>query len=160
MATTLFRDMAARIAAHAHAVTGGRAAGEDALCNYQGVNSKDITELTGTLEITLVHKTREACFISGGRFVPETAMTAHANSRDLIIEYDDGAGGSAVALCTEWIGIVSGGTDTVAGQVNEMTGVLSTVEIPAGSRIYFKSTHNGTGIAWDETSFEADLERA
>jgi hypothetical protein len=149
--------MAARLGAMAHTLTGGRAAAEDALCNYQACNSKDITETAATVEVTLVAKTVEACFAVGGRFVPETGITAAANSRDLQLEYDDGAGGAPTTLATLWDGTAS---TSLAGKVNELAGVKSTTEIPAGSRIYANCTHNGTGIAWDETMFEVDLERA
>jgi len=141
----------------AHTVTGGRAAAEDGLCNYQARNSKDITETGAGVEVTIVAKTKEACFCTGGRFIPETGITAAAISRDCQLEYDDGAGGTPVVLATLWDGTAS---TSVSGQVSELAGVLATVEIPVGSRIYANCTHNSTGVAWDETAFEVDLERA
>lgn len=149
--------MSSRLGAMAHALTGGRAAAEDALCNYQAHMSKDIVETGSSVEVTLVLKTVEPCFCVGGRFVPETAISATANSRDCGLVYDDGAGGTPVALATLLDGTA---TATTAGQVNELAGALTTVEIPVGSRIYMNLTHNGSGAAWDETAFEVDLERA
>jgi hypothetical protein len=132
----------------------GQADLRNALLRKQYQNSKDITEVTGTLEITVCAATPYKSKLIRAAFVAETGVTAAANSRDMQLQYDDGAAGAAVDLTTDLNGTA---VTTVAGVKTALT-VTAGVAIPAGSRLYFNSTHNSSGVAWDETFFDVEIE--
>jgi hypothetical protein len=148
------KDMYNRLASLVDELSTGQADLLNALLRKQYQGSKDISELTGTLEITVCAATPYASRLTRASFVAETGVTAAANSRDMSLWYDNGAAGTAVELTTDLDGTA---VTTVAGVTTNLT-VTANITIPAGSRLYFESTHNSSGVAWDETFFEAEIE--
>ena len=106
------------------------------------------------VEITLIGNLSRPAYLQKASFVPETAVVAAAASMSAQVMYDDGAAGVAVALCTLWDGTT---TTTVAAQRNAFAGILNTLLIPVGSRVYVNLPQNAAGAAWDDTAFEAHL---
>jgi len=159
--TTLYRDVAARIAALAHTVTGGKAAADAAVRGYkQGVCCEVDQDTYGAdFEIVIVNDVQEACFITEAHLSTDLGQTKHAtNSVDITLYKDDGAGGAAVALATAYNGTA---TDLTAKQRYAFTGVTNTVEIAAGSRIYaLVETNGGTPVTMGMCTIEVDLMKA
>jgi hypothetical protein len=100
---------------------------------------------TGTQEVTLCQKTKAPLRILEGSFAVLATSAADANSRDAQLKYDDGAGGTAVALSSLYDGTAVAMTQDVRNALTITAGVI----VPTGSRIYIESTANGCGFALD-----------
>lgn len=99
--------------------------------------------LAATGEITLIPSTLAAAKTTAANLSIVTTVDATANSRDYQLFYDDGAGGTPVALSSELVGTATAVTAAVRNPLTITAGVT----IPAGSRVYLNSTHNGCGVA-------------
>lgn len=131
------------------------------LCNHVSTNSDntdDIRELLcretfsmgrqcaasePTHELTLVGSTKFASRLIDAQVTIDITEAKSATSRSYALFYDDGAGGTEVAIATEYDGTAAAVTQAV---VNDIT-VTAGVDIPAGSRIYVRSTEESTGNA-------------
>lgn len=100
---------------------------------------------TGTLEFTLIAKTEAALRLKEAHLMAQATLAAAAASRDWQIQYDDGAGGTAVTLTSLYDGTATAVTAAVRNAMTVTAGVI----IPAGSRVYVESTVNSTGAAAD-----------
>lgn len=116
--------------------------------------TRDVTAATGTLDVTVIASLERASFMVSGSFVPESGQVAGANSRDVQLFYDDGAGGAATAISVLFDGTAS---DMDADQNNalDFTGFTDDL-VPATSRVFFRLTDNGTGFVMDETLLELE----
>lgn len=107
---------------------------------------------TGTVEVTLWSSTPFDAELQSANLSIAATQAANAASRDYQLFYDDGAGGSATAITAE----LDGTATAVTAAVNNALTVTPNVTIPAGSRVYLNTTHNGAGAAADITA-EAEL---
>jgi hypothetical protein len=105
------------------------------------------------LEINLISATPAAGKLVSANIGIQVTQAAAANSHDYRIYYDDGAGGSAVALTSLYDGSA---TAVTANVLNAFT-VTAGVAIPAGSRVYVVTAKSGCGAAAN-LQFEATLE--
>jgi hypothetical protein len=142
-----YKDILDRLQSLVDELTNGPATLDVSLRYQTAQGQRDVDALTGTIEITVVGVTSADAYISAASFVTETASAADGNSRNMELLYDDGAGGAAVSLSTDFDNTA---TAITAGQMTSLV-VTPLVSVPAGSRIYFNCTHNGTGVILDET---------
>lgn len=103
------------------------------------------TAATGTIEVTLIDNVIEQSTVTSASFHVLATVAAGANSRDMQLFYDDGVGGGNTSLSSLYDGTATAFT---TGVRNSLT-ITAGVRIPAGSRVFMESTHNGTGAAID-----------
>lgn len=113
------------------------------LTYHYASQAAEFASAQGTTEITIVPYTALPANIVNGFIMIAATQAANASSSDYQLFYDDGAGGTPVALSADYDGTATAVTQEVRNAF-VISAALQRVLIPAGSRIYVNSTGNGT----------------